>query len=709
MVRNFLGNYNTPFSNSGFQKVTLRQTLSVFWILSLLAIGYTLHAAIVETGTAIKAIDYSQQSGVKGDDVSEAVYDINHGDWVKYSSVDFWSGISNRLRVNVSVPTNGNQSIYIRIDGVQWKRIGTLRLKPTSTSGNFGLQEAYIQSVSGVHDLYLVGYGTGGLAKIQTLQLFRRTSTTSTSTSSIPVATIPPATLVSISGGNVSEHQGAQIWDGVASYLDNGDWLAYKNISFVSDAKEVGILLWVPAEYAGQIIEIRLGSPTGTKVGEMKTVSTGGWGTYSEQKGAVVIPKGTHNIYLVMKGTYGIANIKSITFRSVATTSSYNNTTSTATTPPTTTTTPTPTPTTTNINGGITTNTPYTPSTSNTPSSSLSSIWVPSNEILTNSAPLILNNVSGKTYTNLRISNPNGPCITINNSSNIKITKSKIGPCKTGIKVQGGSSIEITQNTITDVTEWNTSNNEATFDGNGVETSDTSNVSIRYNHIENATSGFVANGGTNVIFDHNYVKNVHGTQDRSLISRIGWQMTQYIGVGAGSKITCNVSDQIPGIAWTEDHVNMWESKGTADNPILIAYNKIKGFGPSDSNGGIILGDGAGSYIRVIKNNIINAGGYGVAIAGGHDNYAANNKIYGNCSNCTVGLYINDYSSAQWACYNNLMENNRVYYRGGQGGGFDWGSWYGDGGCQNSSQRNNIMPDTSLTADALWNEEFPECK
>lgn len=92
-------------------------------------------------------------------------------------------------------------------------------------------------------------------------------------------------------------------------------------------------------------------------------------------------------------------------------------------------------------------------------------------------------------------------------------------------------------------------------------------------------------------------------------------MTQYIGVNGGnSRITCNISDQEKGKAWTEDHINMWESRGSSESPLIIAYNKIRGFGPSMSNGGILLGDGAGSYIHAYKNNVINAGGYGMAIA-----------------------------------------------------------------------------------------------
>ncbi len=56
-----------------------------------------------------------------------------------------------------------------------------------------------------------------------------------------------------------------------------------------------------------------------------------------------------------------------------------------------------------------------------------------------------INAVSGKTYTGLKIQNPNGPCITLDGVSNVVISDSEIGPCGGGaaIVVSGASHVTI--------------------------------------------------------------------------------------------------------------------------------------------------------------------------------------------------------------------------------------------------------------------------
>jgi len=53
--------------------------------------------------------------------------------------------------------------------------------------------------------------------------------------------------------------------------------------------------------------------------------------------------------------------------------------------------------------------------------------------------------VSGKTYTGLKIQNPNGPCMTLDGVSNVMISDSEIGPCGGGaaIVVNGSSHVTI--------------------------------------------------------------------------------------------------------------------------------------------------------------------------------------------------------------------------------------------------------------------------
>jgi hypothetical protein len=89
------------------------------------------------------------------------------------------------------------------------------------------------------------------------------------------------------------------------------------------------------------------------------------------------------------------------------------------------------------------------------------------------------------------------------------------------------------------------------------------------------------------------------------------------GSGAGNEIAWNRGVDEEGASNAEDIVNMFMSNGTVDRPINIHNNCFSGGGPSQSGGGILLGDGGGSYQIAQDNVLINPGQYGVAIAGRH--------------------------------------------------------------------------------------------
>ena len=72
--------------------------------------------------------------------------------------------------------------------------------------------------------------------------------------------------------------------------------------------------LAVSATAAGKVMEIRLGGPTGTFLGSLRTTSTGGWSTYADQSTDLVAPvTGVQDVYLVFKGD-AVAVIDSLTF-----------------------------------------------------------------------------------------------------------------------------------------------------------------------------------------------------------------------------------------------------------------------------------------------------------------------------------------------------------------------------------------------------------
>jgi hypothetical protein len=112
------------------------------------------------------------------------------------------------------------------------------------------------------------------------------------------------------------EMNGVRMVDGGnVGHLDNGDWLRFAGLDFGAQAAtRFTARLGVPAESAGQQIEVRLDAPDGQLVGTLTTTSTGWWYTYAEQSVAIEPTTGMHDVYLVFRGGYGVAALDSIRF-----------------------------------------------------------------------------------------------------------------------------------------------------------------------------------------------------------------------------------------------------------------------------------------------------------------------------------------------------------------------------------------------------------
>ncbi|MEN3614394.1 ThuA domain-containing protein [Plantactinospora sp. ZYX-F-223] len=85
-------------------------------------------------------------------------------------------------------------------------------------------------------------------------------------------------------------------------YIDNGDWIAFTpyNLTGVrSFSARVG------ANVGGHTLEFRIGSPTGQLIGAATVPATGGYGEFRDVTGGITAPAGTHELYLVFRGTGG--------------------------------------------------------------------------------------------------------------------------------------------------------------------------------------------------------------------------------------------------------------------------------------------------------------------------------------------------------------------------------------------------------------------
>jgi len=231
--------------------------------------------------------------------------------------------------------------------------------------------------------------------------------------------------------------------------------------------------------------------------------------------------------------------------------------------------------------------------------------------------PVSLDN--GQVLEKVHVVNPKGPCIIIDGKRDVVIRDSEIGPC-------GQETQEIQHSGV--------------FIVNG-----STRITIERNVLHDAPTLISVNSGVHpFIIRNNLFYNIRGTV---------WAL-QAIGIGetrkaaASTKILCNVMDdtlieQRPMAGGrerkVEDHINLYNSGGTAQFPVEIAYNRIRGADDGkggQSGSGMQLGDspagggGKGSnvpgYFFVHDNIVYHVNGQGIAIAGGVGSVVQNNMV-----------------------------------------------------------------------------------
>ena len=120
-----------------------------------------------------------------------------------------------------------------------------------------------------------------------------------------------------------------------------------------------------------------------------------------------------------------------------------------------------------------------------------------------------------------------------------------------------------------------------------------------------------------------------------------------------SEIAWNQVVNRPGHSRVEDVISLYRTTGTAQTPIRIHHNYIRGAFPEDaatgaySGGGIMLGDQGGAYQHAYENVVVGTSNYGVAISGGRHNRIDDNLVVSTglledgteIASQNVGMYI----------------------------------------------------------------------
>jgi glucosylceramidase len=121
----------------------------------------------------IQGVSYSSQSGLEVEEASDVTgsYDLGYvtdGAYALYKNVDFGASVS---KVNVRTASGGNGgTLEFHLDSATGSLLGTATLPVTGGYQTWVTVNAPITGASGVHTLYLVFHGSGGIANVNWFQ-----------------------------------------------------------------------------------------------------------------------------------------------------------------------------------------------------------------------------------------------------------------------------------------------------------------------------------------------------------------------------------------------------------------------------------------------------------------------------------------------------------------------------------------------------------
>jgi parallel beta-helix repeat protein len=220
------------------------------------------------------------------------------------------------------------------------------------------------------------------------------------------------------------------------------------------------------------------------------------------------------------------------------------------------------------------------------------------------------------------------------------------------------------------------------------------NITIENNFFSQLVTGVLADhckGG--IVVNRNQFLNMTGPMP-------GGQYVQFNTIeGPGCSVSYNKGENIFGQGRPEDCINLYKSRGTAESPIKVTGNWIRGGGPSGSGGGIMLGDNGGAYQIAQGNILVNPGEYGMAIAGGEQISILGNRIYGKPQSFTnVGLYVN--AIGGYKIIHAVVKGNRIEFYNAKNYNNNW--WLADQNAKPEGWDNggNILGDKTLNENML---------
>ncbi|MEM6842457.1 MAG: endo-1,4-beta-xylanase [Bacteroidota bacterium] len=104
-----------------------------------------------------------------------------------------------------------------------------------------------------------------------------------------------------------SDSQGVATYSNFIGSCDNNDWIKFNNVNLGNGYQTLNVR-YARGTSSNRRVEVRLGSTSGTKIGEIQTVNTGGWSSYTSQSVTLTGGNGNKTIYFVFKGGDAVGN-----------------------------------------------------------------------------------------------------------------------------------------------------------------------------------------------------------------------------------------------------------------------------------------------------------------------------------------------------------------------------------------------------------------
>ena len=267
-------------------------------------------------GSAYRVIEAEAASDSKGASVgSSAVTGLGNGDWLKFSGLDFGSGVpANQFVATVASGASGGVSglVEVRLDSPSAPVIGSFAVANTGGWTSWRSVPANIAGTTGVHDVY-VTFTSGQPADfvaIDNLSFARPGGAEPTATPTPTATATATATPTAGSGGSAyrvieaeaaSDSKGASVGSSAVTGLGNGDWLKFSGLDFGSGVPANQFVATVASGASGGVsglVEVRLDSPSAPVIGSFAVANTGGWTSWRSVPANIAGTTGVHDVYV---------------------------------------------------------------------------------------------------------------------------------------------------------------------------------------------------------------------------------------------------------------------------------------------------------------------------------------------------------------------------------------------------------------------------